>query len=195
MTAVLCWFVVLLLPVSAEVMDKELSVPQIWQLLGFGVGLCILSAAIWRWLVAVSFLYSLMPLAFAWTEWFDPSVGPAIAHEAGPDYGINVIVAILLLQASCIFGWYMGRRFSVVAIATRGFRPPDRRSGTMEVIFALLLLSITLLGASSGFGPHLAIWISPPVLFAIVYLVWAFWRSRGAFAGASGRQEPNEVLE
>ncbi|MCO6509979.1 MAG: hypothetical protein J5I65_04230 [Aridibacter famidurans] len=164
-------------------MDKELTVPMIWQSLAIGLGLCILFAAVWRWLLPVSYLFTSMPLAFAWIEWFDPSVGPAIAQEAGPDYGVYVTAAILILQVCFIASWYLATRFSFVAFVLRGREATSFSVAVKDLVFALLLFLITLLGPVSSFGPGNAIWVSPPILFAAAFLVFAVWRTRGLFSG------------
>lgn len=176
-------------------MDKELSIAEIWQFLAIGVGLCIFFGAVWRWLLPFSYLFALMPLSFAWTEWFDPSVGPDIAREAGPDYGSHVTAAILFLQCSYILAWFISRRFSVVAFVKRASEASAYLRAAKDLVFAVLFLLITLLGASAGFGPGSFIWRSPPMLLAAAFLVFVVWRTGGVLAGYFRERPPTESLE
>lgn len=91
------------LPLHAEVMDKEMSVAQIWQSVLLCGGIAMTVGFIWRWLLIPSFLFSLLygPL-FAVVEWLDPYVGPAIAQEAGGSYGRHAYAA---LGAVCLLHW------------------------------------------------------------------------------------------
>jgi len=82
-------------PTSAEVMDKELSVPAIWgwAILGGLAGVVAIRLRWWLGLIT-------LPLA-AWgpfgalAEFHSFDVGPAIVREAGANYGNHAIAALL----------------------------------------------------------------------------------------------------
>lgn len=167
---------VLMVPLLAyaEVMDKEMSVPQIWQALLWALLICLLTAAVWRWLLVPSFLFGLgTGLAFAWTEWFDPYVGPAIRNEAGPGYGYHITLAVSLLLLAHIAAWFLSSRFSIVSRRRTPPNPAIQQDRKRALFFASALAALTALAASGGFGATARIWISPPVLVAAVFAGWA----------------------
>lgn len=157
----------------AEVMDKELSIPQIWQALLWALAFGTLAAALWRWLLILSLLAGLATgLAFAWTEWFDPSVGPAIRVEAGAVYGAHVHAALSLLLVAHVAGWLLASRWSVAARRRTPSGTPVAGTGA-TLIFAGAVAALTALAASSGFGGSPVIWVSPPIWVAGAFLAWA----------------------
>jgi hypothetical protein len=167
----------------AEVMDKEISVPQIWEAFIWALLICVVTAVVWRWLLIPSFLFGLATgLAFAWTEWFDPYVGPAIRNEAGLSYGYHINLAVSLFLVVHIAAWFFSSRFSVMSCLRT---PPNLavKQGCKRVLFfAFGLAAITALAASGGFGATARIWISPPIFVAGLFTAWA------AFAyGRSGK--------
>jgi len=163
------------LAAHAEVMDKELSVPQIWHGVIYGMLICVFSAAIWRWLLTASFFFGLFltGLDFAWTEWFDPYVGPGIRDEAGPHWGVHIIAAITILTIAHIIAWFLSSRLSLVNHwrVPPDLKTPQGRKHTF--IYAVTILLITALAACSGFVITAQIWLSPPVLIAVIFLGWA----------------------
>jgi len=107
-------------------MDKELAVSDIWWGLLTGVAVCVLAAAVWRWLLVPSLYFGLTEgLGYAWTEWFSPGVGPNIAAEAGAHYGYHANAALFLLLLVHIAAWFLSARHSVVGIRWR----PDAMQG------------------------------------------------------------------
>jgi hypothetical protein len=67
------------------------------------------AAAIHRWLLLPLFIFGpVQQLAYVWTEWHDPFIGPAISREAGASYGLFAdgamavaVVAYLLHFCRC----------------------------------------------------------------------------------------------
>lgn len=158
----------------AEVMDKEMSVPQIRQALLWALLICLLTAAVWRWLLVPSFLFGLgTGLGFAWTEWFDPYVGPAILTEAGPSYGYHVNLAVSLLLVAHIAAWALSSRLSIVSRRRTPPNPAIPQGRIRLLSFAAALAALTALAASGGFGATARIWISPPIFVAAVFAGWA----------------------
>jgi hypothetical protein len=158
----------------AEVMDKEMSVLQVWDGLLWALLICVLTAGVWRWLLVPSFLCGLgTGLAFAWTEWFNPYVGPAIRNEAGPGYGYHINLAVSLLLLAHIAAWFLSSRFSIVSRRRTPPNPAIQQGRKRALFFASALAALTALAASGGFGATARIWISPPVLVAAVFVGWA----------------------
>lgn len=157
----------------AEVMDKELSILQIWQALLGALAFCALATALWRWLLVASLLAGLATgLAFAWTEWFDPLVGPAIRVEAGAAYGAHVHAALSLLLIAHVAAWFLASRWSLVA---RRRTPSGIRAagGGATLAFSAAVAALTALAASAGFGGSPSIWFSPPIWIAAAFVAWA----------------------
>ena len=102
--------------IHAEVMDKELSIPQIWGALFVALLICLLSAVLWRWILVLSLFVGLLltGLVSALIEWNDPFVGPAIRAEAGAEYGIHIYAAIVVVIAAHIVGWFVSSRRSLL---------------------------------------------------------------------------------
>jgi hypothetical protein len=68
------------IPASAEVMDKEMAPSEISRALLLSLLLALPAAAIHRWLLLPLFILGpVQELAYAWTEWHDPSVGESIS--------------------------------------------------------------------------------------------------------------------
>src|SRR5262245_38560418 len=84
------------LPIFAEVMDKEPSLTQIWTefavLVLLGIGLTLLHRRLVLLVLPFIFLFAFGTL----DELQDPSVGPAILHEAGRGYVIQCYLAVIL---------------------------------------------------------------------------------------------------
>ena len=157
----------------AEVMDKELSILQIWLALLRTLALCALATALWRWLLVPSLMAGLATgLAFAWTEWFDPYVGPAIRVEAGAAYGAHVQAALTLLLLAHIGAWFVASRWSIAA--RRSARAGIQVAGkTSTFAFSGVVAVLTALAASGGFGGSPHILISPPIWIVVAFLAWA----------------------
>jgi len=157
------------LTVHGEVMDKEMSIADIKNAVFISLLVCVIAAIIWRWLLVLSFLYGLVGLAYAWTEWHDPYVGPAIRAEAGDSYGIYANMAVLMLLAAHGVTWHVSTRWSFVA---RTGEPKANRSafGTLATfIYSSLIASLTLFCAYLGYDERrigVPIWVSPPMLMA-----------------------------
>ena len=92
-------------PASAEVMDKELSLTQVWAwgLLGATVGLLAIRSRWWVGFVSLP-VAALGPFR-ALVEFRDPYVGPAIAREAGATYGAHALAALTLVLAAHGAAW------------------------------------------------------------------------------------------
>lgn len=96
--AALAFLAVLLISRTAfaEVMDKELSVSEIWfWSLASGVA-GLLGWPAFRPLAAIGAGLGLLMLVSVLTELADPAVGPAILREAGPEYPVHVWAALLV---------------------------------------------------------------------------------------------------
>lgn len=86
--------VVVARPAVAEVMDKELSRSDIAHSLSLVLVIAVGAAALHRWLLLPLFTFGpVQQLGFAWTEWHDPLVGPAITREDGAAYGVFAVTA------------------------------------------------------------------------------------------------------
>jgi len=91
-------------------MDKEMSIP------GFWAGAVVLGslgffAVRWRRWAVVPILLVIAVGAFAsWSEWTDPSVGPAIRAEAGPWYGYHLVASVILACGLMIAGLARSKR-------------------------------------------------------------------------------------
>ncbi len=151
-----------------------MSVPQIWQAFIWALVICMLASAVWRWLLVPSLLSGFgTGLAFAWAEWFDPYVGPAIRTEAGSSYGYHINVAILLLLLAHIAAWFLSSRFSIVSRQRTPPNPTVEQGRKRALFFASALGAVTALAASGGFGATARIWISPPIFLAGLFVAWA----------------------
>jgi hypothetical protein len=160
--------------VLAEVMDKELSISDIWLALLSGVVVCVLAAALWRWLLVPSLYFGLTEgLAYAWTEWFSPHVGPNIAAEAGDHYGYHANAALSLLLLVHVAAWFLSTRHSVVGIRWRPARFVSTRGRVCTLVYAAWLALSVVLAVLGGFSTVHRIWLSPPVLVAGAFLSWA----------------------
>lgn len=86
--SLIAFLVMIAVPASAEVMDKEMAPLDISRALALVVLLAVPAAVVQRWLLLPLFVFGpARALACAWTEWHDPFVGPAILREAGSSYG------------------------------------------------------------------------------------------------------------
>jgi hypothetical protein len=158
----------------AEVMDKELTVPEIWWALLRGTLACLLAAVVWRWLLVPSFFFGLTGgLAYAWTEWFSPHVGPNIAEEAGAHYGYHANSALFLLLLTHIAAWFLSSWRSVVAIRWRPAGLLSTRDRLATLAYATWLALSVAMSVVGGFTTLRIIWLSPPVLLAAVFVAWA----------------------
>jgi hypothetical protein len=158
--------------VFAEVMDKELSIPEIWLSLLWGVALCAIATGLWRWLLVPSFAVGLYAgVGYAWTEWFDPSVGTAIRAEAGEGYGYHANAAVALLLSAHVAGWFLSSWRSVVALRWRADDSvsSDRRRKALAYAAALLLLLVV---AVAGLAVSRWVWVSPVMLIGVAFLGW-----------------------
>jgi len=166
----------ILAPVTAraEVMDKELSIADIWWALLLAASVCVVTAAVWRWLLVPSFYFGLTSgLAYAWTEWFSPHVGPNIAAEAGTHYGYHANAALFLLLLVHVSAWFLSTRYSVVAIRWRPAWLGSTRGRLCTLVYAAWLALSVVLAVVGGFSTMHSIWLSPPVLLAAAFLSWA----------------------
>ena len=158
----------------AEVMDKELAISEIWWALLSAVLVCFLAAAVWRWLPVPSLYFGLTGgLAYAWTEWFSPHVGPNIATEAGAHYGYHANAALFLLLLVHVAAWFLSTRHSVVGLRWRPARFGSTRGRLCTLVYAGWLTLSVVLAVVGGFSTAHSIWVSPPVLFAAAFLTCA----------------------
>ena len=159
---------------SAEVMDKELTVPDMWWALLSGVLVCVLAAAVWRWLLVPSFYFGLAGgLAYAWTEWFSPHVGPNIAAEAGARYGYHANAALFLLLLVHVGAWFLSTRHSVVGVRWQPAPLVSTRGRMCTLVYAAWLALSVVMAVVGGFSTVRSIWLSPTVLLAAAFLSWA----------------------
>jgi hypothetical protein len=179
--------------VCAEVMDKEMSVADIWRVLLWALLIALIAGFIWRWLLIPSFFIGGgMGLSFAWTEWYDPYVGPAILNEAGSSYGFHINTAISILLLFHILLWFLTSRFSVVSII-RGRPKVGKAKDRKNILYySICVAGITALSASGGFGASASIWASPPIFIDAIFLCWAsFTLYRTIAIGAQDVQHQN----
>ena len=150
---------------SAEVMDKELSVTEIWQAVLWALLVCVTTGAVWRWLLVPSFVFGVgvTNLGFTWTEWFNESVGKYMRIEAGASYGYHIQAAIIIVILAHMTAWFVSTRISLAAWLRR---PSDAAYNLRLIVFAALLCTVLILEAAGGFGATAWIWISPPMLVA-----------------------------
>ena len=104
-TLVLLTLATVVSPASAEVMDKELSVPEVWAWgsLGALVGVLAIRRRWWSGLLSLP-IAALGPVR-ALAESQDPHVGPAIAREAGVSYGTHAFIALIVVLAAHAAAW------------------------------------------------------------------------------------------
>lgn len=163
-------------PLHAEVMDKEMSIPDIWRSAIVPAVLAVAAALLNRWLLLLSFCVAIvLGPTFAWTEWHSESVGPAILREAGASYGLHANTAMAVVVLAHVAGWSLAshRRRRRLKRAGRWNPLLARRSSVHAVLFMGIIASLTALAASSGFGGGGGIWLSPPLLVSIIFLLFA----------------------
>ncbi len=108
-------FALLLLaaPAWAEVMDKEPTRAGLW------LTAVVVSAAglvAWRWKGWAGAVVSVVGLPWVWSfhwELVDPWVGPAIRHEAGPEYVRQAYASMMLCTLAHVAAmtiWFVLRR-------------------------------------------------------------------------------------
>ncbi len=105
-------FFALVVPLHAEVMDKEPSTSDNW-ILAVVTGVLAFAAWRWRrWAGCVVFALFALAVLNVWSELHDPSVGPAIVQEAGSSYAANFYAsaAIGLVLHSTAAIWGLRRR-------------------------------------------------------------------------------------
>src|SRR5512145_3282899 len=76
-------------PASAEVMDKEYTVPEVWAYALLGAAVGGLATRYRPWLALLTLPLAAYVPANAVLESYDPGVGPAIHREAGMAYVIH----------------------------------------------------------------------------------------------------------
>ena len=122
--AVISLSCILSTPTAAEVMDKEMSISSIWMwsFVGSIFGFFLTKYRLWvgviNLLLFCTILYS--PIS----EWHDPFVGPAIATEAGKNYGMKAYAAICFLILSHLAGWAIKQYIIVRTKHSTGNRKP-----------------------------------------------------------------------
>jgi hypothetical protein len=161
---------------SAEVMDKELAIPDLWLATAVSVALAIGAAFLHRWLLPLSFLAAmLLGPSFAWTEWHDPHVGPAIAQEAGASYGLYANGAFAVIIVVHMLSWGIAvSRLRKREQARDSWSPPVvQRLARERALFLATILALTILAAVSGFATGPSIWTSAPIAASSVGLLWA----------------------
>src|SRR5215813_2052050 len=157
----------------AEVMDKEMSIPDIWRSLLIPLIFVLAASLVHRWLLFLSVVLGMAvgPL-FAWTEWYDPYVGPAIKNEAGGTYGLHANGAVAALLLAHMLGWGFALQRARGRLKRRGHLNQRRRDRlSLETIaFSCFMLAITVVGATTGFGGGPGIWFSPPLILGVIGL-------------------------
>jgi hypothetical protein len=93
-----------------EVMDKEPGILGFW-LSAIVLGAIGFAAARRRWWWSLPIL-ALLAVGFVatWSEWTDPFVGPAIAHEAGRFYPYHLVVSTVLATTFTVAGMILPRK-------------------------------------------------------------------------------------
>jgi hypothetical protein len=134
--------VVVARPAAAEVMDKELSRSDIAHALLLSLALAVAAASLHRWVLLPLFIFGpVQELGFAWTEWHNPFVGPAISEEDGTAYGLVADGAMTIAVAAHLILWLLSNRLR-----------HRHRSASQDVIFATALLVAVLFHAWLGFN-------------------------------------------
>jgi hypothetical protein len=87
----------LIYPASAEVMDKESTLTSIWSLAICGAAIGFAACRYRPPLGIITFVVPTSYLFGAMTELLDPTVGPAIYLEAGPNYGLQILAGLGLV--------------------------------------------------------------------------------------------------
>jgi hypothetical protein len=118
--------------VLLEVMDKELTIPQMWAIGAVG-GVVGYLAGRWRvWAaIPVVLVLAFLPWAAA-TELSDPYVGPAIIREAGRSYPVQLAASFgigILLTAAGAWRRVRGEFGPSGMFSHRGDRNGDREDG------------------------------------------------------------------
>lgn len=91
-----------IVPILAEVMDKE---PTSAVLLLWGIGLAVVNGWLaWRtrWGLLVGVPVAILFALVVTAEVRDPTIGPAILHEAGGGYVARACLAAVLPFAGCL---------------------------------------------------------------------------------------------
>jgi len=173
--------------VYAEVMDKELSIAEIWMSLLWALAICAAATGLWRWLLVPSFALGLyLGVGYAWTEWFDPGVGPAIRAEVGEAYGYHANAAVSLLLSAHVAAWFLSSWRSVVGSR---WHPANTVSLSGRRNVLLYAASLLLLAAFvAGLGVSRWIWISPVMFIALAFLSWAVLAYVRSRTGASNHR-------
>jgi len=110
--ALVILLVMIAIPASAEVMDKEMAPSDISRALLLSLLLALPAAALHRWLLLPLFIFGpVQELASAWTEWHDPSVDQSISLEAGPTYGFLADGAMAVAIVAYLALWIVSSRF------------------------------------------------------------------------------------
>ena len=91
-------------PAWAEVMDKELSILGIWTWAFLGAILGWFAIRHRWWLAPFAITLPLLAMTVALSEWYDPHVGPAIAAEAGENYGLHAYAALAVIIVVTLSG-------------------------------------------------------------------------------------------
>jgi len=100
------------LPVAAEVMDKEATIPEVWAWALVGAAAGVLLPSYRWWLIFVSLpLSAFIPLGNV-LECHDAVVGPAILREADVSFVLQCHLALGLVLAANIAGllFFLRRR-------------------------------------------------------------------------------------
>jgi hypothetical protein len=157
-------------------MDKELAVPDIWLGAVVCVALAIGAAFLHRWVLPFSFLAAiLLGPSFAWTEWYDLHVGPAIAQEAGPSYGLHANGAFTTIIIVHMLSWgiAVSRLRKRQQACNAWSHPVVQRLARERALFLATILVLTVLAALGGFATGPSIWTSPPILASCLGLLGA----------------------
>jgi hypothetical protein len=155
-------------PAVAEVMDKELSRSDIVHALLLSWAFAAAAALLHRWLLFP--LFALGPtqeVGFAWTEWHDPFVGPAIIQEDGFAYGLVADGCMTIAVAAHLGLWFLSSRFR-----------HRSRGASQDLTFTAALLVAVLFHAALGFSLTWRSLLSLPTVVAVVGVIVAGHRFR-----------------
>lgn len=180
-------------PALAEVLDKEPTIDDVWH----ATATCLVLAlfATWlvhRWLMVLTFgaLFARSAATFAWTEWHDEYVGPALRAEAGLSYGKHVHAAMVVALAGHLFFWWIGRLQSAKKQEPRVEAMESMLEARRSLVFSGLLFAGLVIAAHGGFGAGPDLWWSPPMLLqaGVVVATAMLWQRRKTRLADQGPQ-------
>lgn len=95
-----------LIPLLAEVADKEPTLLKFWSVAIVLSAASLLFGLLRRWAVVIPAAVSILWAYAVWSELQDPLVGPAIREELGASYVIQGYATTLLPLAFALFAFF-----------------------------------------------------------------------------------------